>query len=205
MPTMGKLSSKYKMSKSMEREIIKDLNLKSGKGTRKWYASFMKSYPSGEVDENEFVSIYKKFFPHGEVKDFAKHVFRAFGGKENGSIGFKEFYKAFMLQTSGDLNEKIIFAFRMYDLDGDGEITKDEMLTIIRSIYKLLGPQVKMPEHLNTPEKRTEVVFNQMDVNKDGNINFDEFLAGALQNSFIMRMLGGSLDSSPTYSKKLVH
>ena len=91
----------------------------------------------------------------------------------------------------------------MYDLDGDGEITKDEMLTIIRSIYQLLGPQVKMPEHLNTPEKRTEVVFNQMDVNQDGNINFDEFLAGALHNSFIMRMLGGSLDSSPASSKKL--
>ena len=197
MHKMGKQSSKYKMSKSMEREIVKDLNLKSGKGTKRWYASFIKSYPSGELDENEFVSIYKKFFPQGDVKEFAKHVFRAFGGKEKGSIGFKEFYKAFMLQTSGDLNEKIIFAFRMYDLDGDGEITKDEMLTIIRSIYQLLGPQVKMPEHLNTPEKRTEVVFNQMDVNQDGNINFDEFLAGALHNSFIMRMLGGSLDSSP--------
>ena len=74
MHKMGKQSSKYKMSKSMEREIVKDLNLKSGKGTKRWYASFIKSYPSGELDENEFVSIYKKFFPQGDVKEFAKHV-----------------------------------------------------------------------------------------------------------------------------------
>ncbi|KAI6659335.1 Neurocalcin-like [Oopsacas minuta] len=205
MNKMGEISSKYQLRKSIIKDIRKELNLKSNKSTKKWYGSFMKSYPTGQVDEAEFVSIYKKFFPQGEVQDFARHVFRAFGGKEKGSIGFKEFYKAFVLQTSGDLNEKIVFAFRMYDLDGDGEITKDEMLTIIQSIYKLLGPNIRMPSHLNTPEKRTEHVFNQMDVNKVGNINFAEFLAGALNNSFILRMLGGSLDSSPTSSKKSIN
>ena len=204
MHKMGKYSSKYRINKLAIKDIKEALNLKSGKSTRKWYASFMKSYPSGKIDEAEFVSIYQKFFPQGDVQDFARHVFRAFGGKEKGTIGFKEFYTAFVQQSSGDLNVKISFAFRMYDLDGDGQITKEEMLSIVRSIYKLLGVSMnRMPDHLNTPEKRTEVLFNQLDADNNGSINFEEFLEGAMQNSFIIAMLGGSLHSTPTSSKKL--
>ena len=204
MNKMGKISSKYRINKLLMKDLKEELNLKSDKATRKWYTSFIKSYPNGKIDEAEFVSIYQKFFPKGDVRDFARHVFRAFGGKEKGTIGFKEFYTAFVLQSSGDLNERVSFAFRMYDLDGDGVITREEMLTIVRSIYKLLGTSNnRLPEHLNTPEKRTEVLFRQMDVNKDGKISFEEFLAGAMQNSFIIAMLGGSLESTPTCSKKL--
>ena len=102
MHKMGKQSSKYKMSKSMEREIVKDLNLKSGKGTLRTYASFIKSYPSGELIENEFVSIYKKFFPQGDVKEFAKHVVQSFRWQRERIDRIQScvtFYKAFMLQT----------------------------------------------------------------------------------------------------------
>ena len=204
MEKMGKISSKYRINKLLLNNIKEELNLKSDKGIRKWYASFIKSYPNGKIDEAEFASIYQKFFPQGDVQDFARHVFRAFGGKEKGTIGFKEFYTAFVLQSSGVLVEKVSFAFRMYDMDGDGQITKEEMLSIVRSIYKLLdASKDRMPEYLNTPEKRTEILFNQLDVNKDGYISFEEFLDGAMHNSFIVAMLGGSLHSSPTGSKKL--
>ena len=202
---MGKLNSKYSRTKSLMKELRDELNLSSEKVMRKWYSSYMRSYPSGQINEKEFISIYQKFFPQGDVEEFATHVFRAFGGKKKGYIGFKEFFSAFVVQSSGDLHEKVKFAFRMYDLDGDGEITRDEMLTIVRSIYKLFSPSVSMPEHLETPEKRTESIFNKMDSNKDGSISFDEFLEGAMHDSFISKMLGGSLNSSPTPSLRCVN
>lgn len=44
-------------------------------------------------------------------------------------------------------------AFQLYDINGDGYITYDEMLQIVRSIYKMTGQMVRLPEDEDTPEK----------------------------------------------------
>lgn len=44
-------------------------------------------------------------------------------------------------------------AFQLYDIDKDGTITYDEMLQIVRSIYKMTGEMVKLPSDEDTPEK----------------------------------------------------
>lgn len=44
-------------------------------------------------------------------------------------------------------------AFQLYDINQDGYITYDEMLQIVRSIYKMTGQMVKLPEDEDTPEK----------------------------------------------------
>ena len=44
-------------------------------------------------------------------------------------------------------------AFQLYDINGDGFITYDEMLQIVRSIYKMTGQMVKLPSDEDTPEK----------------------------------------------------
>ena len=52
-------------------------------------------------------------------------------------------------------------AFQLYDIDGDGFITYDEMLQIVQSIYKMTGQMVKLPVDEDTPEKarRSNVSF----------------------------------------------
>jgi Ca2+-binding EF-hand superfamily protein len=44
-------------------------------------------------------------------------------------------------------------AFQLYDIDGDGYITYDEMLKIVQSIYKMTDQMVQLPEDENTAEK----------------------------------------------------
>lgn len=44
-------------------------------------------------------------------------------------------------------------AFQLYDIDGDGFITYDEMLQIVQSIYRMTGQMVKLPSDEDTPEK----------------------------------------------------
>lgn len=46
-----------------------------------------------------------------------------------------------------------IGAFQLYDIDGDGFITYDEMLQIVKSIYKMTGQMVKLQSDEDTPEK----------------------------------------------------
>ena len=44
-------------------------------------------------------------------------------------------------------------AFQLYDIDGDGTITYNEMLQIVQSIYRMTGSMVKLPLDEDTPEK----------------------------------------------------
>ncbi|KAK0065714.1 neuronal calcium sensor 1, partial [Biomphalaria pfeifferi] len=54
-------------------------------------------------------------------------------------------------------------AFRLYDLDNDGYITREELLDIVDAIYRMVGESVTLPEEENTPEKRVNRIFQVMD------------------------------------------
>ena len=45
----------------------------------------------------------------------------------------------------GTLQEKIAWTFRVYDLNGDGVITKTEMGNVVVAVYELMGIVIKHP------------------------------------------------------------
>lgn len=42
----------------------------------------------------------------------------------------------------GSVNEKLQWAFELYDINGDGMITHEEMLQIVKAIYEMLGKKM---------------------------------------------------------------
>jgi neuronal calcium sensor 1 len=126
--------------------------------------------PEGRLDKKDFGKIYTQFFPFGDPAEFANYVFDVFDEKKNGSIDFKEFICALSATSRGSLEEKLkcrhLFhlsvprlicpstgAFQLYDINKDGNITYDEMLSIVKAIYKMTGQMLKLPENEETPEK----------------------------------------------------
>ncbi len=91
--------------------------------------------------------------------------------------------------SRGTLEEKLEWSFNLYDLNGDGLISRSEMLNIVEAIYKMVGTMVTLPVDEDTPQKRVDKIFAAMDKNKDESLTKDEFIAGARLDSSIVQAL----------------
>ena len=96
-----------------------------------------------------------------EIQDMMNEV--DIGG--NGTIEFDEFLYMMSRQLhEGDTEEEIIDAFRVFDKDGDGKISVEELTHIMKNLGEPL-----------TQEEIDEMIA-QADTNKDGIIDYAEFV-----------------------------
>ncbi|RVE41988.1 hypothetical protein evm_013363 [Chilo suppressalis] len=158
------------------------------KEIRLWHKGFLKDCPNGLLTEQGFIKIYKQFFPQGDPSKFASLVFRVFDENNDGSIEFEEFIRALSVTSRGNLDEKLHWAFRLYDVDNDGYITREEMYNIVDAIYQMVG-QTPQPEDENTPQKRVDKIFDQMDKNHDDRLTLEEFREGSKADPRIVQAL----------------
>ncbi|CAK8690758.1 hippocalcin-like protein 4 [Clavelina lepadiformis] len=158
---------------------------------QQWFKSFKRDCPSGILSLKEFEKLYKDFFPNGDAKSFAEHAFRTFDANGDGTIDFREFMCALSVTSRGTFEDKLNWAYNMYDQDKDGHVTKKEMLEIMKAIYKMVGKE-KLEEVITdglSPEQRVDRMFNIMDNDGDHQITLEEFKQAANKDPKLVMLL----------------
>ena len=111
---------------------------------------FKQDCPDGQLSKDKILEMYSMILPAGNAKVFVDQIFRIFDKDGNGSIDFKvgsshmlcflqspaqEFMMATDMTASGSPEEKLRWAFKMYDKDGSGEsvttVTADICVTFL--------------------------------------------------------------------------
>ncbi|XP_067635821.1 uncharacterized protein [Eurosta solidaginis] len=154
------------------------------------YRGFKAECPTGVVKEDTFKVIYSHFFPQGANPTlYAHYVFNTLDTDNSGIISFEDFVQGLSILSRGSVDEKLRWTFSLYDINGDGHITREEMTEIVTAIYELVGRR-----HDDCPEEvkvkyKVEQLFQKMDKNQDGVVTLDEFLETCQNDEAISRSM----------------
>lgn len=122
-------------SSALSKELLEDLKSHTKYGEAElcsWYQTFLRECPGGKISKEQFEGIYASFFPDADPSQYARHVFRSFDTNADGTLDFKEYMVALHLTSGGKTLQKLEWAFALYDVDGNGTISKNEILEIVR-------------------------------------------------------------------------
>jgi len=143
------------------------------------YSNWQKQAKNGLVGKAEFEAGLKEI---GILDPLVlEQNFSAFDVNKDGQINFKEFVTGLSVVQKGTMEERLKFLFNAYDTDGSGTLTPDEVFNIFKASLASKGQPVDNEEIT----KMVNECFRQIDVNNDGEINFEEFKA-AVANQQLM-------------------
>jgi serine/threonine-protein phosphatase 2B regulatory subunit len=116
----------------------------------------------------------------GKFFTFERRLFEKFDTNDEGYIFFDEFVKTLnVFHPRASTNDKAKFAFDLYDVNGNGEITREELKQLVSAV-------MKRSIFLNLDEEAIERVldntFEQVDIEKDGSISYEEFYRMVKEN-----------------------
>merc|ERR1711988_384171 len=145
-------------------EFAKDNNLKP-ESIKKSYKRFQATDKdkSGLVDYTEFCEVLQV-----DPSPQCENVFQLYDYDKTGQIDAREFLIAVSNYTGAGKEDKLKFAFTAFDEEGNGVITKAELLKVLKANH--------FASHDAEVARKADTIMAQSDKDGDGVITFDEFV-----------------------------
>ncbi|KAH3899983.1 probable Calcineurin subunit B [Saccharomycodes ludwigii] len=146
-------------------ELLEDTNFNKDEISRleKRFSKLDKD-SSGTIDKAEFMSI-----PGVSNNPLASRIMEFFDSDNSGDIDFQEFITGLSIFSGkSGKEEKLKFAFKIYDIDKDGYISNGELFIVLKI---MVGDNLD-DEQLQQLVDRT---IMENDIDGDGKLTFDEF------------------------------
>ncbi|XP_070286201.1 calcineurin subunit B type 2 [Myotis yumanensis] len=121
---------------------------------------------SGALSANELLSL-----PGLWSNPLAQRVFEVFDADGDGKVDFEEFIVGTsQFSVRGDEEQKLRFAFSIYDMDRDGYISNGELFQVLKM---MVGSNLQDSELQQVVDKTIII----LDRDGDGRLSFEEFKA----------------------------
>lgn len=85
--------------------------------------------------------------------------------------------------------ERLRWTFKLYDINGDGCISRGELAEIVLAVHELMGRRAHQVEDDRKARDQIDRVFRKLDLNQDGVITIEEFMESCLKDDVITRSL----------------
>ncbi|KAI9818522.1 MAG: Calcineurin subunit B [Pycnora praestabilis] len=119
---------------------------------------------SGTIERDEFLSL-----PQVSSNPLATRMIAIFDEDGGGDVDFQEFVSGLSAFSSkGNKEEKLRFAFKVYDIDRDGYISNGELFIVLKM---MVGSNLKDQQLQQIVDK----TIMEADLDRDGKISFEEF------------------------------
>ena len=115
----------------------------------------------GKLSKKELFNGLIKYFNEKEIKKEIDDIFLLLDGANRGFIEYEEFLRATLDQNILLSDENLVYAFNFFDKENFGKIS-------VEKIKKFFVDD-------NVSEKVFRSIFNEIDSNEDGEIDFEEF------------------------------
>jgi len=117
----------------------------------------------------------------------AARIFSVFDKDHNGHIDFNEFVVGLSVCCRGTFGERIKFLFRLFDVNGDGTISREEVKQILTATS---GMRKELGEDPSDGGDLVAELFAKYDLNHDGSFDLAEFKKIVENHPNILNVLG---------------
>ncbi|XP_067854250.1 calaxin isoform X2 [Heptranchias perlo] len=119
-----------------------------------------------------------------------KRFFRAFDKDNDSYVSMREWIEGLSIFLRGTLDEKIKFCFEVFDLNGDGFISREEMFHMLKSSL------IKQPTEEDPDEgvkDLVEIALKKMDYDHDNKVSYTDFEKAVKDENLLLEAFGPCL------------
>ncbi|RKP05608.1 hypothetical protein THASP1DRAFT_32554 [Thamnocephalis sphaerospora] len=111
------------------------------------------------------------------TNQFLERLFDAFDGDHDDRVDFREYINGLSEFSKGTAEEKLALSFKLYDLDRDGYITREELSRVMTELYAPFCTD----DQNRQMQKVVTRIFDDLDVDEDGKLSYQEFHLSAMK------------------------
>ncbi|XP_066158003.1 calaxin-like [Euwallacea fornicatus] len=144
------------------------------------------------IDRSVFREILHNTFDIVTENMLMDRIFCVWDKLNCGLITLESWFQGMSIFLKSEMSKQCEYCFAVYDLNGDGFVTKDEMFQLLKNCL-IKFPQEEDPDE--SVKDLVDIVIRKMDKDKDGKVSLHDYQTTVLSEPLLLEAFGRCLPS----------